>query len=146
MTSQDLALHELDNVRSVSDALAFFAKVGVDVADYEMDGIRHIEIVKDKDALVGVPFLLLQWRFNEGQFGTFVSAEIVTQDDTVLVLNDGSTGIAQQLKELTEYRERNNHPTPYAGRMVKGGLSRSDYTYTDDKGKEVPATTYYLAY
>ena len=48
--------------------------------------------------------------------------------------------------KLTEARKAAGHPTPQAGRMVRKGLSRSDYKRLDEKGKEQDATTYYLAY
>lgn len=50
---------------------------------------------------------------------------------------DGGVGIPQQLRQLHNKGITGNIWTP-------GGLVRSDYKYTDDKGNEQPATTYYI--
>src|SRR5438270_347349 len=51
---------------------------------------------KEKGRLVGVPFLVLSYSMNDGDNGEFVSAQVVTNTER-LILNDGSTGIYQQL-------------------------------------------------
>jgi hypothetical protein len=96
--------------------------------------------VLDKDAkgqLVGVPFIILDWVINEGDFGEFVSLRLVTQDNRKLIVNDGSTGIAKQVREMAEAGEQR-------AVYVKKGLRRSDYEYTDKNGAKKPATTFYL--
>jgi hypothetical protein len=97
--------------------------------------------VLDKDAkgqLVGVPFIILDWVINnEGDFGEFVSLRIVTQDNRKLIVNDGSTGIAKQIREIAEAGE-------LRALYVKKGLRRSDYEYTEKNGAKKPATTFYL--
>ena len=103
-------------------------------------------VVDSKHSLVGVPFVVLQWRFNEGTFGTFVSAAIVTEDGRKLVLNDGSTGIRAQFEMVTAKRTKNGEAATQAGLICRNGLRASDYTYKDaTSGKDVPATTFYLA-
>ncbi len=139
-------LSELDKLTDTQAILQWFAQYGADVDNNEVDGIVSLDIVKEKDSLIGVPFLIKSWRFNEGKYGEFVSAEIVFENGNLAVLNDGSTGIAQQLREVTDNRTKAGHPLPQAGRMVKGGLTRSDYTYVDDKGNDTPAVTYYLQF
>lgn len=92
---------------------------------------------KEKGRLVGVPLLVLSYQFNEGDNGEFVSAQVVTNSER-LIVNDGSTGIYQQLKDLAENGETR-------AIYCKHGLRRSDYTYTDPKTKEEKeATTFYL--
>lgn len=106
------------------------------------------EIAKDKSNLVGVPFLILDWRFNKSDHSDerpFVSAAIVTKDGRKLILNDGGTGICEQLTNVTAQREAKNHPTPQSGLIVKDGLTRSDYSYVNDNGKTSQATTFYLS-
>ncbi len=123
---------------------AYFASLGVDVASVD-DGIISLEVV-DKETLIGKPFLMESWRFNDaGKFGTFVSVVAMDKDGNRFVFNDGSTGVAVQLAELSTYREAHGHPLPYAGRMVKHGLRVSEYDYTDENtGKVTPAKTFYL--
>lgn len=146
-TDVSVDLSPLDSLTKVSDILAFFADLGVAVEDNDLDAIRSLKVLTedDKNGLKGVPLLLIQWRFNSGDFGEFVSAEVAFEDGRLAVLNDGSTGICAQLRELSDHRERVGHPTPYAGRMVRGGISRSDYE-TEIDGKVTKAHTFYLQY
>jgi hypothetical protein len=92
---------------------------------------------KEKGRLVGVPLLVIGYKFNDGDNGEFVSAQVITNTER-LIVNDGSTGIFQQLKDLIEDGE-------LRAVYCKHGLRRSDYTYTDPKTKEEKeATTFYL--
>lgn len=92
---------------------------------------------KEKGRLVGVPLLVLSYNMNDGDNGEFVSMQVVTNTER-LIVNDGSTGIYQQLKDLSEDGETR-------AIYCKHGLRRSDYTYTDPKTKEEKeATTFYL--
>jgi hypothetical protein len=92
---------------------------------------------KEKARLCGVSLLVLAYNFNDGDNGEFVSAQVVTNSER-LIVNDGSTGIYQQLKDLSEAGETR-------AIYCKRGLKRSDYTFTDPKTKEEKeATTFYL--
>lgn len=141
----------LNNLVSQDAILAFFRDAGVNVNDNETDGIKSLDIVDNKDRLIGVPFLIVQWRFNEsekfknddGTNGSFVSAEIMLSDGALLVVNDGSTGIARQLRELSDRRIAAGHAMPYAGRAVNKGLRKSEYD-TEVNGKMQHGVTYYL--
>lgn len=94
----------------------------------------------DKRRLVGVPFLILSVDFLPGDFGKdFASMMIVTKGGEKLIVNDGSTGIADQLLQL---RARINGPM--RGIVCKHGLRVSDYEYEDTDGMRIPASTYYL--
>lgn len=126
-------------------AFKFFADQGAEIADNEADGIRTLPIV-EKIALIDVPFLAVNWRFNEGTNGTFVSVEFMTRDGMTGVFNDGSTGVMAQLSQITETRTEKGHPYPTAGRLVSHGLRVSRYTFLNEKGKEQNAETYYLAF
>lgn len=56
---------------------------------------------KDKDSLVNVPFVIIDWRINpNGRFGSFATLFIKTVDNRNLILNDGGSGIPDQLEEL----------------------------------------------
>lgn len=131
----------LRNISSFSDAMdAALAMGGVE--DYNDFGTGFS--VVDKASLIGQAFVILEWRFHKGDFGVFVSAAAVTEDGRKVVINDGSTGICQQLLDVTDQRETRGAPNPQANLIVRNGIRASDYTYTDDKGNEIPATTYYL--
>lgn len=123
------------SISSMADALALLG--GDVITTFSESG--EWDVVEDKGHLVGVPFVGLRWRFNKGDAGEFVSIEIVTEDARRLIINDGSTGIYQQLKRLTDETGRTT------GIACKKGLRRSDYLYQDEKGVERPATTFYLS-
>lgn len=117
-------------------------------------------LLKDdgKARLVGVPVLLLNWDFYDGDFGSrFVAVRLVTHnpDGSInkYIVNDGSTGIADTLARYTERTGRNG------GLFVRNGFRPSEYQYceicgtavdagADDDhkraGKHRRATTYYL--
>lgn len=136
----EFAADELAAVTSFDDALTLvvdkLGQGGVHLAsDVIGDGFKLLD---NKDLLIGVPMLLVSWDFNIGDHGEFVSARVVTQTNQKYVLNDGSTGIRDQLIAYsTKYNKR-------AGLLVQKGLRRSNYVYKNEKGEDVPATTYYL--
>ena len=140
---------DLEALKTGQEVIDYFRSLGVDISDNEADGIKDLPIL-DKETLIDRPFILISWRFNQGNFGDFVSAEIMDGNGERGILNDGSTGIRDQLIRLTDYRESAGHPTPYAGRMVKGGvrISRYEKEIEDGKGGSVlvPAETFYLKF
>ncbi|AKA08636.1 hypothetical protein SAZ_11565 [Streptomyces noursei ZPM] len=107
-------------------------------------------VIRDKRELIAVPFISLEWNFNEGDNGEFVSAVIMRRDNSLAVINDGGSGIYRQYKELTERIGRQLGPITH-----KGGLSTSEYWFNSDTGaisRKQPndggdwrkATTFYL--
>lgn len=139
----------LAGIDSFDAALAALASEGVQPETMDDYG-TGFKVCNDKDRLIKVPFVILSWKFNQGDFGLFVSAEIVTKHGEKFILNDGSTGIKDQLVMVEEQRRKRGHPTPNAGLLVEGGLTRSDYKTMIPDGKtgelvESAATTYYLA-
>jgi hypothetical protein len=97
-----------------------------------------------KNRLVGVPCVFISWNINPGDFGPFVSAQVATIDLATgditgkFIVNDGSTGICEQ---LTAMIERGKSSMLFA----KHGLRRSDYEYADPKSGELrPAHTFYI--
>lgn len=148
-------------VTSLTQLGAIFSADGLDAFDDETDGILSLAVISNKDELVNKPFMILRWRFNEtdkyGDGGMFVSMEIAYETTDVNgnralaygVLNDGSTGIRDQMVRLTERRKEQGKGDPYAVRSARNGLRRSDYT-TDVVNKatgeveSIDATTYYV--
>ena len=120
-------------------------------------------LLSDKNKLIGVPFVIVQWSFNEGDFGDFVSAEIVTKSDITdngvtgskWILNDGSTGICKMLQTVSHTRAKANRTDTHSGLAVPRGLTATDYYFNEDtketsskaqEGKAwKPARTHYLA-
>lgn len=134
-----------DTTRGITDiqtALAALKAAGV-VAEKA----STYDVLDNKDELVGKDMVLLQWRFNDGDMGPFVSIEAVTADNRKVVINDRSTGIYAQLKSRTEklIAAGVTPAAAHAGIHANTGLRRSDFMYTDAEGKERPAKTYYVA-
>jgi hypothetical protein len=91
----------------------------------------------EKESLIGVPFFVHTFRFNESSIGKdreFVSVQVVTEDDRRLVFNDGSTGVYAQAKEFVEQYHR------VGGLVCKDGLRVSKYVHPEFG----PAETFYL--
>jgi len=144
----------LTGITSWNDAAVLLDSAGIpaeSMADYGT-GFS----VVDKARLIGVDLMILQWRFNEGDYEKgFVSVEAVTRNGEKVIFNDGSTGIRDQLHTVTAQRLAAGHPHPQAGLTVLGGLTCSNYYYNEDtaerstKAREgkgwIPASSYYLA-
>lgn len=149
-------------VTSIEQLGALFSQDGFNPYDDESDGILSLSVIENKDELVNKPFMILRWRFNEsdryGEGGLFVSMEIAFETVNPQtgnrmmhygVLNDGSTGIRDQMIRLTERRKEQRSGDPYAVRAARNGLRRSDYM-TDAVNRQtgevetIPATTYYV--
>jgi hypothetical protein len=104
-----------------------------DAAGPKMVGINVVE----KEDLVGIPFIILATMFRTGDMGTYVSVSCMLKDNSIVVFNDGSTGVCRQLEGLDI--------SPKTPMRVSGGLRRSDYDYVNpETGKKTPASTYYL--
>lgn len=99
------------------------------------DGFKMVE---NKDTLIGVPFFAIAWNFLMGDHGEYVAVRLVTEDNKKLVMVDGSSGVFQMLANYSKKTGR------AGGLFCQKGLRRSDYTYTDEGGKEKSARTYYL--
>jgi hypothetical protein len=111
----------------------------------------NAKVVNDdeKAQLVGVPFIILSYRFNEeGVGGRFVTLDLITARNERIYLNDGSTGIRKQIEKLEEAGMEENI-------VIRRGLRVSTYRYDPDTKKVVKpkdegydrsreAHTYYL--
>jgi hypothetical protein len=129
---------QLAKLDSVNDVMALMEEtyggtISAHETEYLGDGFRLAK-EEDKRRLCGVPLLFIEWRFNESDYGDvpYVSAKAIQFDgDTGKVtgkwiLNDGSTGVATQLREFTVKTGRTG------GLGVRRGLRVSDYP-TDAK-------------
>lgn len=99
------------------------------------DGFELIDGEKGKATLVDVPFMLLEWTFRDGDFGTYVSCRGMTKDGRKFILNDGSTGIAEQLAKLTK-----DNAGRLSNLVVHKGLRVSEYP-TDASGQPMDKKT-----
>jgi hypothetical protein len=153
---------DADTMRELSDfdeavRLATEAYGPVVQADQEIGDGFAILGDKSKGRLVNVPLLFMEWSFYPGDFGTqFVAARVVARNPdggvSRYIVNDGSTGIADQ---LAAYSKRTGK---YGALMVKKGLRVSEYTYCElcrvvncelpdahkSMGQHKKAETYYL--
>ena len=142
----------LADLKSFADVQALFVDSGV-VAESIEDYGNGFKVCKDKNSLVGVPFAVIEWRFNDGDYKDesgnptqYVAAYIMTKNNDKMVLVDGGSGICAQLRRVSDVRIASGKTNNIMrGLLVSDGLTRSDYTFTDAKGIEQPATTFYLS-
>jgi hypothetical protein len=94
---------------------------------------RAVEVtepgVAKKELLEGVPFVIISTTYRPGANGDYVSVKCLLESGDVLIINDGGTGICEQLRGQEKF--------PI---FVKGGLRASHYNTAHG-----PATTYYLS-
>ena len=146
----DLALAR---IKTFDDVFSAFQNANVQpeqIADYG----TGFTVLDDKDRLIGVPFVAVQWRFNyskeyadgNGEPLEFVTVTLMTKHSEKFLINDGGSGIYRQLKRVTALRMDDGHPTPQAGMFCADGLTVSRYPYTDPvTGKKSTAETFYLS-
>jgi len=132
---------DLELMNSYADALGYAASnniAAVDISDYGT-GVELLDKA-GKNRLVGVEFIILDWQWRTGDFAEdYVSLTVMTRDGSKYVINDGSTGIREDVRRL----ERKLGGAKAVVKVTKG-LSRGDYTYVAADGTESPATTYRL--
>lgn len=127
---------------AVALAMGVFGDV-LDAADEPLfgDGFK-VATEEDKRNLKGVPLLLLDWRFQESDFGAdgdqYVIAHAVQRLDNggvkKWVLTDGSSGIARDLKNYSDKTQRDG------GVLFKGGIRVSDYQTDGETGMPLSKT------
>lgn len=115
----------LRGLTSIEDALRLVQEAYGEITSVEdMDlGSGFKLLGKNKDRLIGVPLLILTTSFHQGEWTEFASALIMTMDgsNARLILNDGGTGIADQLKDMIREKGRPG------GFTVPKGLRKSVY-------------------
>jgi hypothetical protein len=124
-TEVELKLPAGNELRDMSfdEIAALFEGQTVDALDViETDAIGEILNGDDKSRLLGQPFFILDFRFNIGDQGDFVSMRVVTKNGDKYVVNDGSTGLYAQLKTVAEKGVTR-------GIACRHGLRKSDYLY-----------------
>lgn len=161
VTTSELAVRDvrigdedLASIASIEDAVRILDSYDAAIEDFSDYG-TGFEIIENKDVLVGKPILIVEWRFQPSKEfgGEFVSALVVTKSGEKFVVNDGSTGIAAQLRAVTNRRADKGHPTPTKGLTVQKGLRKSSYEARDANGEKILnkdgspliGTTYYLS-
>lgn len=129
------ALDEMD----FAEFKAFMREREIEPEDFQAG---QWELIKDKDKLLDVPFIIAGAQFYEGSKGPrgFVSVRAFKEDGTKIVFVDGGTGIRDQIESFIT----KNGPTALIGKMCRNGLRKSDYFYVDGD-PTTAATTYYLA-
>lgn len=108
-----LSNEDYASITSFDDALRLVGeKLGGEVVDASDlgDGFSVLD-KSQKKTLIGVPFIVLSVSFHtgdikkdDGTYGEFASLRIVTKDGKKFVLNDGGTGIPEQIKTLWKMR------------------------------------------
>lgn len=128
---------QLASIESFSQAVALATETFGGVVNAHEDpnlgtGFR-LTTDEDKYRLCGVPLLLLDWRFNAGDYGDdYVSVHAIQQDENgkaiKLVINDGGTGICRDLRTYTEKTGRKG------GVFCRRGLRVSEYDTDAETG------------
>lgn len=128
---QRLSDTELRGIESFDDAVRAAAAIHGEVENYaEKYGTGFQPI--DKTLLVNKTIVLVEWHFNSGDWGSFVSAVAVANDGTKGIINDGSTGLHHQLRDISKEQGK------FGGLMVSHGLSVSSYPVCAGKGCGLP--------
>lgn len=132
----ELPVEVVRSFHTVADVEAFFQDQGIELGAGEeiSDGF---ETTQDKDKLINTTFVIIDWnKVASADFGQdFLTIRLMTLMGEKYRISDGSTGIAQQLADITAVRLKGNHPAPNAGVIVKGGLSKSEYWVSVADGK-----------
>lgn len=131
---------ELRSVSSWDEAISLIQSRGEIRFAHDIMG-DGFALLDDKTKLIGVPLVFVEWRFSEGDYGTFVSARVFAKEQNGFaryIINDGGLGIRAQLEEVTETQKITG------GLAIKKGLRVSEYEYVDDKGEIRPAKTFYI--
>lgn len=144
---------ELQQIQTFQDSLALLGDEFMP-EDYAESYGTGFDMLSDKAELEGKPLNILQWGFNESKEHkdangvplVFVSMELVMEKTgEKYIVNDGS-GIRDQLAKVTASRIARGWTSERAfrGLYVRGGFRVSRYTFTDDKGAESAARSFYL--
>ena len=146
-TVADLA--SIEDFNSLKD-LFVATDTGFEDAGQYGTGFRILPTGK-KESLIGKSMMLLEWHYSTGDSGEFVSAVAVIKGTVILegdevckvIINDGSTGIRDQLKMIDE--QRRERGVEGNALYVKRGLRVSRYDHVDEAtGQVTKAETYYL--
>lgn len=118
-----------------ADAVKAAAQIYGGVQEIHEELGTGFQLLTDKSTLIDRRLLLLKWNFTNGTYGTFVSVAVVTEDGGKYIVNDGSTGICEQLRQLSLNNDK------YGGYIANRGLRTSTYTTCKGCGKPRPQFT-----
>lgn len=121
----DLALR---GITSFDDAVEAATAEWGEVVDYAEEFGSGFSVLENKTELVGERSLILSFKINEGKWGGFVSALVLTERGGKYIVNDGSEGMYKQLRGIA-LQGRNG------GILMQKGLSRSTYDTCMECGK-----------
>lgn len=121
----------LRGVTTIEEAMALAAETygGITTVDELELGNGFKLLGDDKDRLIGMPFVVLTYGFNEGDFGEFASVLLVTDRGDRIILNDGSTGVYEQLLDIMKTTDK------MGGIFFPRGLRKSTYDTCAECGK-----------
>ena len=158
VTGEIIPLSKIDDamlaeIQSFDDALAVINAV-FDGHIIEADKVMGtgFGLADDKAAFIGVAFIIMKAEQNasdKGEKGRFWSLHVVAKDGRKAIVNDGGTGIADQMDALAE-----RHPDLFSvssndgakrlalsqPMLVKKGLRMSNYVHPTAG----PSVTFYL--
>ena len=140
-TPSEFTRDELSNISSFDEAmrLAHMVYGTVVTADEEIGDGFKVATEDDKRRLCGVPLMFLEWSIRDGDFGAYVSVRAIAQTETGItkwILNDGSTGIAE---DLTSFQKKTGRT---GGLFVRNGLRVSDYWIDAETGTPLSKKEY----
>lgn len=124
------------DVKSFADAMLLLANAGVaaeSVDDYG-SGLRPLE---DADALIGVPFVAIEWIVRDGEYGEYVSITYMTDRNEKGILN-GGVSLVDDFESIAKQREDVGNPEPRKGLLCPRGLRKSTYFFDESTGKALP--------
>lgn len=128
------------DIKSFDDAMALFAQQGMEVTSITEYG-DGFQAGANKADFVNVKFIIVDLKIipaEKSDYDTdFAVVWVVTSDGRKAILSDGGTGMCEQVKNLVS----RNAALPI---LCEHGLTVSEYTYTDEKGKQTPAKTFYF--
>lgn len=142
-----LAGEQLQHIDNYVDAVNLLRGEGA-LTDQQASELTGFGLLpgKDKELLLGVPFLIIQYEFKVGRdSSSFVECAIITTHDDKHLLRDSSKGIYVQLRNVYEERVATGNPNPDLGYPVRKGLTYQDHNYTGLTGETTKSRTYYLA-
>jgi len=140
---------DLLNISSFEDAIALVNEAYGDVLTADEVIGNGFRMLGDKHKLVGVPFVAVQWKFFDGDYGTsYTNMMVVTDRGDRYLVNDGGAGITKELMEFSARSDR------MGGVVFRNGLAASTYDFCSDcrstscevpeEHRMTPATTFYL--
>lgn len=126
-------IESFDDIKTVAGIAGSITSIG------EVLG-TGFSVLDDKMRLVGIQFIVVKFSVHKSEKngGEFSTLHVVTDTKEKWIVNDGSTGIHEQMKEL---KEKMGAVCPL---LVPRGLRVSEYDYTDGKGNTSRAATFYL--